>query len=363
VSGAGSPHSIALTLHPRDVELEEPLSNASSRWVRRSLTLLELSGAQGATGWGEASPLPGYSRDEAEACRHLLHGLDPAVLQAFAALSSPRALLDAVAALVPEHLPAARFGLETALLDRLGRHTRRPLCELLREAGGIEAPAVPVPLCALLPSGEPERAVELARAHRARGVSSFKLKVGPGQLNATQDRTLVALRAAFGGSVQLRLDANRSLNRATLADTLARAAEHGIEFLEEPIAAPEPELLAASPCPLALDESLQGMSNERLADWLALGSLRALVLKPSALGGFGVCLELARAARLEGRAVIVSHTLEGPIGWAACAHLALALGERGAAGLWPLPHQHGPAPAIDAHQIAPPREPGLGVAA
>jgi L-Ala-D/L-Glu epimerase len=359
VTSAGLPGSSALTLHRSELALEQPLVNANTSWQQRSVLCLELHDAQGKNGWGEASPLPGYSRDGSDECARALEALDARTLRALEASASPRELLDAARAAIPEPLPAARFALETALLDRLGRRTGRPLFELLREAEGIEAEPAPVPLCALLP-GEPARALELARAHVARGVRTFKLKVGPERFSSAQDQTLASLRAALGAQVELRLDANRSLSRDGLAASLARAAELGVEFLEEPVAAPEPALLAASPCPLALDESLQGLSSEALERWLTLGSVRVLVLKPTALGGFAACLDLARAARRHGRDVVVSHALEGPIGWAACAHLALALPGRKPAGLWPFAHQQTPSPALIGPVVAVPREPGLG---
>lgn len=359
MSGGGLPGSGALALHRLDVELEAPLANANTGWQRRTLTCLELRDAEGRSGWGEASPLPGYSPEASGEGERALEALSASALRAFEGIDSPRALLDAAAAAIPEQLPAARFALETALLDRLGRRTGRPLFELLRSAAENDAAPAPVPTCALLPS-EPGPAVELARSYAARGVGTFKLKIGPERLSPPQDRTLVALRAALGEQVQLRLDANRSLSRDAVAWALARAAEHRVEFLEEPMAAPDPALLAASPCPLALDESLQGMSSEVLDSWLALEPIRVLVLKPTALGGFRACLGLARAARAHGRDVVVSHVLEGPIGWAACAHLALALPGRRPAGLWPLAHQHARSPALTGAEIGVPREPGLG---
>ncbi len=363
MNGAGSPGIHSLVLHQAELELDPPQTNANGSWARRSITRLELCDASGARGWGEASPLPGYSPDGSDACAHALQALDAHTLHDLAAIESPRALLDAAAATVASHLPAARFALETALLDRLGLATGRPLFDLLREAMGNPAEAAPVPLCALLPSAEPSRVLDVARAAVARGVRSFKLKIGPDRLVEAQDQTLQVLRAELGPGVALRLDANRSLSLEALERTLARAAELGVEFLEEPIAAFDPALLAGSPCPLALDESLQALSNVELERWLASGTVCALVLKPTALGGYSRCLELARAARRHARQVVVSHTFEGPIGWAACAHLALALSGALAAGLWPLGHQQARSPVIIGHQIKVPEEPGLGAGA
>jgi o-succinylbenzoate synthase len=339
--------------------VDPPQQSARGRWTRRLGLELALRDSE-TTGVGEAAPLPGYSPDTIDDSERALTSLDlhTSTLDS----DDPRELIATAAALIPRELPAARFALETALLDRAGRRSGRPLWQLLAQLvpGSDARPLAPVALCALLPSGEPARALELARAHMAHGVRAFKLKVGPDQLDGAPEATLVALRRELGSDVALRLDANQSLSRAALADTLRRVAQHSVEFLEEPLADPTPGELADSPCPLALDELLQRLPEEELRSWLERSRVRVVVLKPTALGGLGVCLRLALAARAVGCDVVVSHTLEGPIGWAACAHLAIALGGARAAGLAPLAHQAAPLPRVVRGRLLPPSEPGIG---
>jgi L-alanine-DL-glutamate epimerase-like enolase superfamily enzyme len=131
--------------------------------------------------------------------------------------------------------------------------------------------------------------------------------------------------------------------------------------VEEPLAQSLTELLAGLPFDWALDESLQGMPAERVAVLCRLPRCRALVLKLTTLGGFGACAALATCARVSGKVAVVSHTLEGALGWLASAHFALALGSSAAAGLWP--RADGSASSIFvAGRLQPPHEPGLGVA-
>jgi L-Ala-D/L-Glu epimerase len=351
---------VRLELRRVERNVEPPQQNARGRWTRRHGLELALRDRE-TTGYGEAAPLPDYSRDHIDDCERALMALDPVQLAALD-LGAPRELLAAAAAAIAPELPAARFALETALLDLAARRSRRPLCQLLAELvpGAGARPLATVALCALLPSGDPARALELARAHVASGVRAFKLKVGPERLDGAQEATLDALRGGLDGDVALRLDANQSLSRTALSDTLRQLARHSIEFLEEPLSHPMPEELADSPCPLALDELLQRLPEEELASWLERSRVRVVVLKPTALGGFGVCMRLALAARAVGCDAVISHALEGPIGWAACAHLALALGGARAAGLAPLPHQVAPLPRVVQGRLLPPVEPGIG---
>jgi len=72
----------------------------------------------------------------------------------------------------------------------------------------------------------------------------------------------------------------------------------------------------------ALDESLQRMTDREVE--ARLPHVRALILKPVALGPER-CLALARLAAAHDVPVTVTHTLDGPLGLAAAAALALAL--------------------------------------
>jgi L-Ala-D/L-Glu epimerase len=357
--------------------LDPPQRNAHSVWSERASLELALSASEGSMGWGEAAPLPDYSRDGVHDAERALAGLPVAEIAALAEVDDARTLLDAAAALIPAHLPSARFALETALLDRVAQRAGQPLwftlaalarpgaCDTVSSVAPAEAlaEAQSVALCALLPSGDRSAALALARRKLAAGVTCFKLKVGPDHLTSDQDATFASLRAELGAGVKLRADANGSLSPAGLRSSLKQLAVHELEFLEEPLAGAEPEQLTDSPCALALDESLQRLPPAALARWLAQPALRVLVLKPTALGGLGASIELARVARAHGREVVVSHALEGPIGWAACAHLALALGGARAAGLWPLAHQAAARPRIEQGRLVPTREPGLGATA
>jgi len=354
-----------LSCHRQDFTLSPPLTTARGQWHQRQTLLVRLHAGDARDGQGEAAPLPGYSPDELPAVERALLDVPAPELERMLDITEPARISSAVAALLPAELPSARFALETALFDRLGLRLGRPLWSLLREAYASAATELvrPVPLCSLLPSDDPVGALAQAVRESELGVRAFKLKVGPDVVQPAQLELLTSLRATLGASVELRLDANRSLSGRTVRAVLERVAVYRPEFVEEPVALAEVELLRELACPLALDESLQGMSDETLAGLCRLPSCRALVLKPTALGGLGRCAALAAVAQAQGKAQVVSHTLEGPIGWLACVHLALALGCSVAAGLWPLAHQAAfAAGRIEDGQLVLLRQPGLGVA-
>jgi len=305
--------------------LERPVGNARSGWRARHGLILRVHDEAGGTGQGEASPLLDYSADDLPAAR--------AALEAFAArlpgfeLEQPlRAIGDAVG-----ESAAARFALETAVLDLLGQRRGQPLWALL-VANAREVPAA-LPLSALVDMGSGAAARQSAENALERGITTLKLKVGRSGEWESELRIAQTLRAAFGPAVRLRFDANRGFSPSDAGARLRALAELDPEFVEEPLDAADLPALGRSKVPLALDESL--LRAELLDARLADSGVVAIVLKPMLLGGFSRCIELAARARRLGLRVVVSHLFDGPIALSATAALALAAMHAGdgAAGL------------------------------
>jgi o-succinylbenzoate synthase len=351
-----------LRCRQQEFELDPPLHNARGEWRARRTLIVEIHDGTGCVGQGEAAPLPGYSPDTLAETEQALAAIQTAKLQSLLSLEQPVTLLRAAAALIPAELPSARFALETALLDRLARARQRPLWSLLGALlPSAVQPARELALCALLPSADLARVLPLALQHFQLGIRCFKLKIGPERLQPAQAALLAALRAELGAHITLRLDANQSLLRSELSATFAALAPYQPEFIEEPVSELQPGELDALPCDWALDESLQRGGPQRLEALWSSSACRALVLKPTALGGFARCAELATRALALGKRVVVSHTFEGARAWLACAHLAIALGPGAAAGLWPIAGQ-GACPAVICKgKLQAPQLPGLGV--
>jgi L-alanine-DL-glutamate epimerase-like enolase superfamily enzyme len=127
------------------------------------------------------------------------------------------------------------------------------------------------------------------------------------------------------------------------------------------------------PCRIALDESLAALPADARLTALRSPGLAAVVLKPTLLGGLAASLELATLARGFGVAAVASHALEGPVGTAACAELALALAADPTtratggppAGLTPHTALAGwgiPVAQLAADHVHPATAPGLGFA-
>jgi L-Ala-D/L-Glu epimerase len=315
--------------------------SATTDWSTRAGMILRVRTPDGLIGQGEASPLPGYSRDTYASALAALRAVDWPRLPEPDVPESPEALTDRLRALASfAAVPSAVFALETAYLDLVGQMAVRPIWRLF---AGTDEPVSPVAICSLIGSADDPGAVGAARSAAARGVAGVKLKLsGP----SSDDRVsrLRSVRAAIGDA-GLRLDANGSIPAESARSELAKLRVLDIEFIEEPVVGSSLDSLGEPPVPIALDESLQDESA-----WSLLGAASkrfgcvALVLKPMALGGFSKCLAWAERARERGLHVTVSHLFDGPVALTACAHLALAVGSRrygsgldahAALGAWP----------------------------
>lgn len=318
-----------------------PRGAARGHWTERRAALLGVRAESGATGLGEAAPLPGMSIDALEDAVRACEALAAIAPVSIATAADASALADQLTA-----APAARFAIETALVAALAQDARTSVANLL----------APSPAPGLREAVVVDDEAEAAAAAR-RGAPCLKLKASlPADLDPATGRVHRIARAAPG--IPLRIDANRGWPRADTPALLASLAGLPIDFVEEPCPHAHELLDKALPVRLALDESLIELGPDELAHALASPHLAALVLKPTLLGGFARCLELAATARARSVAAVVTHALEGPIGTAACRALACAIGDDAPVGLAPHPALAGFALAVpDAADDAAPAKP------
>ncbi|AUX22225.1 O-succinylbenzoate synthase [Sorangium cellulosum] len=299
--------------------------------ARRGL-VLSLTDEEGLVGLGEATPLPGFSPDSADADEGALVALPGALGPIELPFAAPPAgaakgaaafaTLRALAPMSPRlrGLPAARFALETALLDLIGQRLGLPLSASL--GGHRRYAEVPVNGLLTTSTALPEMLAR-AGALAARGVRAIKVKLrSRGEEGFARDlQALRALRREHP-DVELRLDANAAWSLGDVPRRLGDLAPLRPRFVEQPVA---PELLhhlGACEVPWAADESLalEGMP-ERL---LEAGGCAAFILKPAMLGLLRAH-ELGRRAQARGIDAVVTHLFDGPIALAAACELALAL--------------------------------------
>jgi o-succinylbenzoate synthase len=152
----------------------------------------------------------------------------------------------------------------------------------------------------------------------AAGYSAAKLKVG-----RAPEREADALNALAGLPLRWRLDANASFTPETLSRWLARLVadvRRRIEFLEDPCAydpAVWTALAADEKIPLALDWELPNSP----ASWRGAA---AIVVKPASQDAFALGLAAAQA----GLNIVVTHSMDHPLGRATALWTAMRLRQR-----------------------------------
>ena len=301
-------------LHPFRLALQAPLLTGGVSIRFRAGFLVSLA-EDGVTGWGEASPLPGWSRNsllETEvALRSALDGIG----------EGGEAALDTVVGDLQD-APHARAGVTGAWADLQARRAGRRLAEYLA-AEGTPAPRSEVAVNALVTAPDPSAVEQAAGGAVEAGFTAVKLKVGAAHPAVDADRVRAA-RAGLGPGVELRLDANGAWDRATALQVLDRVQGCNIAYCEEPVAGIEAmaDVGRFSPVPVAADESIRGeVDAVRALD----RGVRILVVKPQALGGPDVALSIAARAHRAGASVTVTSFLDSGVGVAHALHVAAAV--------------------------------------
>jgi L-alanine-DL-glutamate epimerase-like enolase superfamily enzyme len=291
---------------PYALPFKEPYVTARGALQRREMVLLRVRDEEGVVGLGEAVPLSLRGGATLEQVVRELEGF--AEHREGGSLSTP-----------------ARCAVETALMDLRGRRTGK-------EAGKGEGDEAV--LCnATLVAGPPEQVAAEAERWARDGFETFKLKLGAesaktvpeGPFSRTRDVEQVrAVREALGAGVRIRVDANEAWDLETAKRALADLEPLGIELAEQPVAGLEAmaELAASTSIPLAADESVASLEEAERA--VALGACAYTGIKLSKVGGPEEALAIADVLP-----AYVTSALDGPVGIAAGAQVALSLAGAG----------------------------------
>jgi L-alanine-DL-glutamate epimerase-like enolase superfamily enzyme len=156
------------------------------------------------------------------------------------------------------------------------------------------------------------RAADLAATY---GV--LKLKLG-----TDRDREILAAVRAAAPEAKIRVDANEGWDEERALDLAPVLADHGVEFVEQPVPAADAEGLrrvgADLGLPVAADESCVTASDvPRVAEWADVA-----VVKLTKCGGLRPTLRAIHAAKAHGLEVLLGCMAESNASIAAAAHLS-----------------------------------------
>jgi muconate cycloisomerase len=331
---------------------------------RPSIRILVKVSADGAHGWGEATPIPAWTYETAESIVTTVDRyLAPAVL------GLPVWNLDSVTSVFDRTInrglsigaPLAKCAVDVALHDLLGRVAGVPVGVLWgqRRAEDIEL--------AWVVSGQTHDEVAQCVAEgQASGYGAFKVKIGLHD-EETDIGVVTAVRSAAAYS-PIWVDANQGYTVDAAIRVAARLAELGVTAFEQPLPANDiaglKRLRDHSALPVALDESLRHPGD--LATLVRLDAVDVAIAKVQRSGGLTLSRRLCQLAEDCGVPLMGSGLTDSDLGLAASLHLFSAFGITGPVDLngrqfIASPYVSGDSVRITEGVAAVPDGPGLGV--
>lgn len=301
---------------------EIPLLRSLSMMCRvltmRSGLIILIRDEEGNAGVGEVAPFPGLHKENLSAAKDSLLG----IIEQITGSEVPGNLRDLEVFLnhwfENQGPPSVRFGIEQAFLLLFSCKQKVPLYRLLfRTYNDI------VRVNALL-TGSVDEIIKEAKQCIREGYRTLKLKVGHRSID--EDIKIVELlRKAISNEIGLRLDANKSWSLKEAISFGKAVVKYNIEYIEEPVKNPD-ELCGfyyQTGLPVALDESLISLA-EAGSEWPE--GTRAVILKPSLLGGIFRTMTLAGLAKESKITPVISCAFLSGLSLALLTQLSAGLG-------------------------------------
>lgn len=269
-----------IRLHRLSAPLKRPYRLSFRDLVAFDTLLVELVDADGRSGFGEATFLPGYGEESLDDQWPLACALaDEAVG------GSPAALEEALARRFAQ-TPFTATAFRTAL-------------DLLQGAAPLTAgSALRVPLLALLNADDEASTPAEVDALLAAGYRTFKVKAG---LAGGDDlRRIGWIQRIVDGRARLRIDANQAYTAEQAVQVLAAIDPTGIELFEQPCGADDwaghARAVARSRVPLMLDEAIYGLDDvDRAARDRLAAFIKVKLVKFTSLRALGEAVDRVRS--------------------------------------------------------------------
>lgn len=282
-------------------------------------------------GLGECGPLKKLSIDDREdlneqleKCLKNLEGMDLP--------TSEEEIFRIADELAGADLPAARFGMETALLDLLNGGKR-----VIFDNDFVRS-EMKIPINGLIWMGHMEAMLLQISNKVEAGFDCIKMKIGSLDFEKECDILDYVRRKYYQSDITLRVDANGAFKVHEAMDKLEALSKYRLHSIEQPIAAGQPDEMAtlckSTPVDIALDEELIGVYGRETKQRL-LEKIRPqyIILKPTLVGGIYSCKEWIEIAESMGIGWWLTSALESNIGLNAVCQMSPYLNAQGYQGL------------------------------
>ncbi|WP_193308697.1 dipeptide epimerase [Halorubrum halophilum] len=291
------------------IPLADPFTIARGTQTDAENVIVRIADEAGMTGVGGAAPSAHYG-ETADTVEAVL----PALLDAVERVGDPHAIAEIereLAGVVTDN-PAARAAVSIAVHDLASKRLGVPLHRLW----GLDPAAAPA-TSFTIGLDETDRVREKTAAAVEADYPILKIKLG-----TDRDRELIEAVREAAPDARVRVDANEAWTPREAVAKSEWLADREVEFIEQPVAASDPEGLKfvyeRSALPIAADESCVTLSDvPAVADRCDIANLKLMKT-----GGLREARRMIAAARAHGLEVMCGCMIESNASIAAAAQLA-----------------------------------------
>lgn len=303
---------------PVDVPLTDPFVVATGSRTIAENVFLRVTLDNGVQGYGEAAPFPEVGGETRESCLITLHQLGKTVLGRSAAGYKEIGWLLSEQAVT---YPAARCGLETAIVDAYCRMSNIPMWQLWGCAD-VRARETDI----TIPITDLDKTVALAGGWYAKGFRLFKMKVGNDVDNDI--RRLEAVHHALP-DISFIGDGNQGFSRQDCLTFVQGVKRFGgkMVLIEQPVVRDDLDSMAAirreTGIPVAADESVRSLTDAQ--EVVARGAADYINIKIMKTG-VAEALQIASFTTASGLKLMIGGMIETRIAMGCSFSLVLGLG-------------------------------------
>jgi len=286
--------------------------------MSQTMVITKITSDDGIIGWGEATTIGGmtYGPESPEAMKLTIERYISPLLSGKDASNINALMLD-----INKNVKGSTFakaGIETALLDALGKRLNVSVSQLLGGSVRIE-----LPVLWTLASGNTEKDIEEAQyLISINRHDTFKLKIGSNDPKKDVAH-VVAIKKALGENIKITVDINQAWDEFTAKTWIKVLQENGVDLIEQPIIKTNFDGLARLTeffhVPIMADEAVATTEDAMKLAKIHGGSVFAVKIMKA--GGLYNSAKIAAIADAADIALYGGTMLEGTIGSVASAHV------------------------------------------
>jgi o-succinylbenzoate synthase len=282
--------------------------------------LIALMNDKNIIGYGECSPLPGYSYEDLYECEEQLQKLTR-ILNNFE-IGNDIAFLEKFFS-KRIFFPSVHFGIEQCLLSLIISGN----ASFIQNKFKITKKEIDV--YAVMEAEDKLDIISSIEKKITDGYKTFKIKLGNERFD-NDFKLIESIRKYFGNEINLCLDVNGAWDKHEAAEHIKFLSPLKIQFIEEPCEHLDSviEIAKKSPIPIAVGHSMNTAAD--VLNIIKFSNVEYIVLKPTIISGFLSSMRLIEEAEKKKKKIIISSSFESSVGKSALVFLASMVSHKAA---------------------------------